>query len=384
MHNHHFQHYALDDTNALIEIHNTDKSERSTFRCPYCKQELIAKRGKKNEWHFAHKENNDICSYENYLHTMAENKILEWYNNSDEVWLTLPNTRKCCDYKICKWYNDDDCCAKDFSEPYNLKKTYQTAVLEKTFSIGDKIFRADICLCSDKCPNDPIFIEVCVTHRCTEEKLNSGIRIIELDIQSEKDVEDIVSNNHINKFIKHRYSDDGFLNENIDTDDVGQIYLYENKKINYYGFKPRDTFFKNKRIPLQKFIIFSSKKRFIDQTNCREYQKRRGDLEITSLSREHTSLLYSICLAKAVQLGVISKICKLCRYMTDSRYNQETCNLSYEYGTNLLCRDNNDGIDCKYFRVNNAKLNEGLNYFQKLSDTGKLEIWRRNDITINF
>lgn len=48
-------------------------------------------------------------------------------------------------------------------------------------------------------PNLPIFIEVFVTHECSQEKKKSGIRIIELSIQSEEDILDIVNSTNLNE-----------------------------------------------------------------------------------------------------------------------------------------------------------------------------------------
>lgn len=41
--------------------------------------------------------------------------------------------------------------------------------------------------------NEPMFIEVAVTHPCKEEKIASGIRIIELSITQEEDIQSIVN-----------------------------------------------------------------------------------------------------------------------------------------------------------------------------------------------
>lgn len=51
----------------------------------------------------------------------------------------------------------------------------------------------DLILRSSSAPNrEPVFLEIYVTHKSTEEKLKSGYRIIEIPITSEEDISNIV------------------------------------------------------------------------------------------------------------------------------------------------------------------------------------------------
>ena len=69
-----YQHFAFDVNNNIIDIHNTDKVCEQLYFCPHCHNEMIAKRGNIRQWHFAHKT--DKCSYDNYLHSIAEKMIM--------------------------------------------------------------------------------------------------------------------------------------------------------------------------------------------------------------------------------------------------------------------------------------------------------------------
>lgn len=63
-----------------------------------------------------------------------------------------------------------------------------TAV-KKSFIVPEaQTFQPDVLLTSSRYLNDPIFIEIEVTHPCTEEKIRSGFRIIEIKLPEDYDV----------------------------------------------------------------------------------------------------------------------------------------------------------------------------------------------------
>ena len=72
--------FALDHNQCVINIKDALKGE--DFYCPCCGAVMIAKQGKKNRWHFAHKGNLGNCSYETYLHKIAKARIRECFYNS--------------------------------------------------------------------------------------------------------------------------------------------------------------------------------------------------------------------------------------------------------------------------------------------------------------
>ena len=66
-----------------------------------------------------------------------------------------------------------------------MKKEYDTCE-EESYHNG---FRADLKLSNSQHPEkEPIFLEIAVKHECDEKKIKSGIKIIELKINSEQDV----------------------------------------------------------------------------------------------------------------------------------------------------------------------------------------------------
>ena len=72
-------------------------------------------------------------------------------------------------------------------KPYtiDLKRYYDTCEVDGTY----RDFHADLKLSSSEHPErEPIFIEIAVTQDCEKEKIDSGIRIIELKIKEEADI----------------------------------------------------------------------------------------------------------------------------------------------------------------------------------------------------
>lgn len=197
MHEHHKQHYALREDDVLVHINDTGKGDGHVYRCPYCKQEYEPKRGDVRAWHFAHKKDSAIpCSYDHYLHTLAEQKIKEWYDSNEEIYIRF-NTEIRCSTKDCIW-RGTDCSKEGLSTPFNLKERLDKSELEEVVisKNGDK-FIADILLSNSTNCSSKLLIEINVTHPCEEKKKQSGLKIIEIRISSEYDIERIIRGNKL-------------------------------------------------------------------------------------------------------------------------------------------------------------------------------------------
>lgn len=182
------QHLALDCNGKLLRIEETIERKDETFLCPHCKQEVIGKYGKERRWHFAHKKKE--CDYDKYLHSIAEIQIAEWFNKEKEIILDMIQYDTCIKNKECPLYNEYDC-KKEKRTEINLKAYYSECLLERKY--GN--FIADLlCKRNHQKEDNPIFIEIYVSHKCTEEKIKSGIRIIEISIEKEEDITKIINN----------------------------------------------------------------------------------------------------------------------------------------------------------------------------------------------
>lgn len=162
-----------------------DAAKGKSYTCVNCGKPLIAKQGKVREWHFAHKTNTSNCSFETYLHKLAKYFIREMFNEKQSLVATLGKVTQTC-YRMheCPFRKDNSCLIiKDES----IDLLQYTACVEEASING---FTADLLFTSDTL--DPLLIEIYVTHPCTEEKIKSGLKIIEIHIESETDVERLI------------------------------------------------------------------------------------------------------------------------------------------------------------------------------------------------
>lgn len=181
--------YANNSSHELINVSSARRNEN--YFCPICGESMTPHMGKIRRWHFVHK-NIGECSYESYLHMLAKIKLREAFLSSNSLLLSYEAPAVCSsdcpfiDYPKCK---------SEKRVTFNLKDYYDTCELEVPF----KQFRADLLLSSSKNPKlPPILIEIKVTHACSDEKINDGVRIIEIPISSEEDIDKLLSNGALN------------------------------------------------------------------------------------------------------------------------------------------------------------------------------------------
>lgn len=178
--------YAYDENQNLVSIRDITKENRNQHRysCVGCGNTLLPRAigSKYRRPHFYHKELVD-CSGETYLHKLAKKLIKEKFENSEKFEISYPITYICqetnCQFKSTPCEDRSQVCK------YDLKQYYDTCT-EETEING---FIADLLLTNSKSPNAaPILIEICVTHACEDEKRNSGLKIIEIKIKNEDEI----------------------------------------------------------------------------------------------------------------------------------------------------------------------------------------------------
>ncbi|WP_299157037.1 competence protein CoiA family protein [uncultured Christiangramia sp.] len=177
--------YALNQENQLIHIQNVDKKFKEKYTCCNCNGELIPRKGKIKAHHFSHKVENN-CSYESYLHKVSKIKFFEEYSdclkNKKPFFIEYKVNQTCISCKNIERINLS--CELGFrKQKLDLTKWFDKIKIEKNHN-G---FIADIFLKSSK-TGEIIFIEFAVTHQCEKEKIESGIRIIEIDLINENDL----------------------------------------------------------------------------------------------------------------------------------------------------------------------------------------------------
>lgn len=171
--------YSINDT--LVNISNVTHENREKYYCPSCGIEMSAVLGNKREPHFRHK--GDSCSYESYLHKISK-QLLKWRFDNESKFEISYYVTKCCPNTHCH-LRDSRCDTINELRTINLKDDYNICEIEGSY----KAFRADIKLSnSDKPEAIPLLLEVAVTHKCSAEKISSGVPIVEISVTNERDV----------------------------------------------------------------------------------------------------------------------------------------------------------------------------------------------------
>ncbi|WP_346798085.1 hypothetical protein R5M92_04195 [Halomonas sp. Bachu 37] len=185
--------YALDDQGVLTHIRDAQRS--SAYTCPGCKSPLSAILGEIKAKHFRHFE--DCCALETYLHKCAKEAFFYHYTQAlkraSPIKLVLERTI-CCEGPRLELLGDRSMqCQKTVPASYNLLRLFDQAELEKRDSRTG--MQPDIML-SDSLGNRHCYVEIFVTHPCTQEKIDSGIPILEFKIRSATDIQILLSDSY--------------------------------------------------------------------------------------------------------------------------------------------------------------------------------------------
>jgi hypothetical protein len=351
--------FALDRFDNLIDVDELERlnlTKDDKFFSVDFKQELIPRLGKIKVKHFAHKSGVDSSgNSETYLHALGKKIFFDEYNQC-----LINKTPFCLDYNVNKVCNRleskyNTTCEYDCEKKlFDLTNYFTEIYVEKR----DGEFIPDILLLNPK-TLEKIYIEIAVTHESTEEKINSGIRIIEFYINSEEDAEEL---------------------RNFKFDSESVFY-------NKYNFKEKTIVQKfcnagdcSKKVAL--FTVSKSGKCHLNIANERaldsliEKYKETTEwqtIEVQNYSEEddyysnNNAVTYLNFIAKAFEANVKIKNCFICRYHANNNSYER------ERGQSIFCKflkktcGSNDASDCKYFKadilhVENIK---GNNYFEE-------------------
>ena len=182
--------YAKCSESSLVDINDIKRESRyelAPYTCFGCGGELVPNLGKIKVKHFSHKTS-EACSRETYLHNLAKNAFLEKYTQclDERKPFILNSTFPVTCNKFIKEIGQP--CITSRIVGVDLTKYFKMISLEKGFD-G---FVPDITLQSDD-KLQSMFIEMAVTHKCDDNKINSGNRIIEINIEHEDDIKKILS-----------------------------------------------------------------------------------------------------------------------------------------------------------------------------------------------
>ncbi len=177
--------FALDERGTAVDvlsIQSPEDIEQRTFHCVACGERMIARLGTEVSHHFAHKPNS-LCSGETYLHKLAKKVFQEEFETC--LATGRPFEIELDRRTICSRYPNRSVC--QFRKPFahDLTKHFPAKPQIETAQSG---VVPDMTL-ESKSGNEQLFIEIAVTHECSEEKKNLKKRIIEIRVTSEGDLQ---------------------------------------------------------------------------------------------------------------------------------------------------------------------------------------------------
>lgn len=176
--------YALNSSTELVDVERMRPSERregAPFTCISCSRELVPALGEIQAYHFRHRREQD-CSSETYRHQLAklifEATYTRCVREGRPFWLLTTTEGTCTFYQERFGFT----CRRSEPRRHDLTRWFERISVE---AVREE-FRADVLLWSEA-HEDSVFVEMAVTHPCEAEKRESGHRIIEIAIQTEKD-----------------------------------------------------------------------------------------------------------------------------------------------------------------------------------------------------
>lgn len=167
----------------VSEISSEDRYARGPYTCLACGHLMVPALGRTRKHHFNHKAGRPAdCHGETYLHQLAKLALYTGLSAAMREGLPYPLTRA--QPVICSYYEDAfglACTGKRAALETDLAAMFDRVEMEA----GAGGFVADVLL-SSRASGERMLLEVAVSHSCDEEKIASGLPIVEIDIRSEE------------------------------------------------------------------------------------------------------------------------------------------------------------------------------------------------------
>lgn len=314
---------------------------------------MIPRLGEIRSHHFAHKREEDNCGSETYLHKLSKMLLRKKFYQDENFQIALHQDIQCSDKTICPFYQPEEC-HKDELSVFDLKKYYDTC--EEEHPIGEYI--ADLLLTSSTKPDrEPVLIEIQVSHKSTENKRNSGMKIVEVRVQTEDDIKKLLSG----PLTEHPEAYYGYLR---DIETIGYA--------KFFGFKKESC---SKRLELrniQRFYLYGSGKAFVtnmddkDFHSCRNVSKKEKSNSIFEASIDSFYIgypsPYEFGYVAAKDNGINVKTCQLCKYHKSGfeigvGLSPIFCCLYKKYGTPEN-PEPQEAQRCQYYREDSAQIED--------------------------
>lgn len=304
--------YIDNDPEKIISIKEVTKENRNQYKyyCIGCGKELLPRaiESKYKKPHFYHKEIVE-CSGETYLHKLAK-KVIKRKFNEQTKFIVGYLVNSCCVKTNCKYHNPS-CREPNYLYQINLKDYYDTCEEESPV----KGFIADILLTNSTKPDiEPVLIEICVSHPCDEDKRNSGLKIIEIKIRNEQDIDELEQNDVL---IEKRYG------------------LNKERNVEFISFKREIN--EERTVKIDRYILNSMQNPngYITKIDCSKakYKLRADSILELNLVNHNTYMSADIFTALLWQIenkGI--RRCNFCKFYYATTYEDyPKCRLS-KYG----------------------------------------------------
>lgn len=314
--------YALDGNEKIVDIFSLTAADRKDYECISCGQTLRPVMGEKRQKHFRHQAD-VVCSQETYLHKLAKLLFYQAYRHcldsglpyEIEYWRPRVCTA-CDDYGPCKLTRG--------LIKYDLTRAFTRISLETS----DNAFIPDVLLSNER--GEKLYVEIAVTHFSTESKRSSGVRIIELTMAEEEDLQLIPS---------------CLLSEN-------------DRRVTFVNFQiqaQQGDFSEECKKHIASFILWPSGKSMIEvETVARFKEQIQGSQAfyykiISSANRT----VYIETLERAYLVGHKVTNCFLCRY-----HAKPTSGQWVQDGKSVFCEflkhscNSNDAAECQHYCPN--------------------------------
>ena len=327
--------FALDVNGQIVDIDSvTPENKQPRYICSGCGQDMVAALGHVRKHYFRHKGN--ACSKETYLHKTAKAIIKQKFDSDEKFFIPYAEEVVCPRKEECRvFFNKQLNACQIISEPIDLKEFFDKCELEKR--CDDYI--ADVLISSTKNDNK-VLIEIAVTHKCDENKISSGLEILEIEVKDETDLLKLFSFS-LNRYPKDKIT---FYNYNNHSHFSGGFDLKRlslkpsNNGLYEIGHSIIRCFDLEKNNKLQKDEIIAI---IIDSNDCRDNETFKNLIEaLLQLGAMHSKVKY----------------CKYCKYFALSmvRFNQFSC----------WCRYNRESLKnlvaCTNYQKKNLRTPEAI------------------------
>lgn len=317
--------FAVTSNNNIVDIsYITDRN--IDYYCLGCNSKLIPRLGEIRQKHFAHSINEQVCSYETYLHQLAKKTLFKNLStriaNNEPFYIRICRENKCID---CTRIYDDGCTFDKKFENINILKRYNEVFLEK--SIDN--YRPDVLLIGNK---KHLFLEIKVKHACEKEKIESDNQIIEILVNNEDD---------INKLKTGQFDlEDESYRHNIQTR-PRFLKLIDTNMCRY-----------TKRY----FIVYTSGKCILMDTNDFKIKKLSKVIQYKiEVSDNYLKTEYVKNITGAYEKGIKINNCHLCRYHGLTKWHNE------DNDHLVFCKfkkhsvNSNEAAECDYYKIDRTK-----------------------------